>query len=272
MLWFLILLLAVIQGITEFLPVSSSGHLVVIQELFRQLGHPIPEKETLLLDVALHFGTVFSILIFFRRRIWDMLARDWRLIGLIVVASVPAGVAGVTLKKHFEAMFENPLGVGCFFFITGGLLLWGDWYSKRRQGETTCSELSCGRALWIGLFQAFAILPGVSRSGSTITAGLTAGMRRDEAATFSMLLAIPAIAGAGLLEGLKRFHSAPDPIFMLMLAVGVVVSFVVGLAAIWVLLRVLNQGHLKWFAWWVIGLGTVVVLWQLTCPCQQSGL
>jgi len=272
MLWFLILLLAVIQGVTEFLPVSSSGHLVVVQELFRQLGHPIPEKETLLLDVALHFGTVLSILVFFRRRIWDMVARDWRLIGLIVVASIPAGIAGITLKNQFEAMFEQPLYVGCFFFITGGMLLWAAWFSKRRQGETTCGTLTFGRALWIGLFQAFAILPGVSRSGSTITAGIGAGMQREEAATFSMLLAIPVIGGAGLLEAHKRYNTALDPTFALMLLVGVAVSFLVGLAAIWVLLRVLNQGRLQWFAWWVIGLGTIVVLWQLLWPYQAPAV
>jgi undecaprenyl-diphosphatase len=262
MLWFLIILLAVIQGITEFLPVSSSGHLVVVQELFRQLGHPLPEKATLLLDVALHFGTLLSILVFFRRRIWELVTRDWHVVGLLVVGSIPAGIAGFTLKKYFEAMFENPLGVGCLFFITGGLLLWASWYSRRHQGETTCHELSYGRALVIGVFQAFAILPGVSRSGSTITAGLGSGMRRDEAATFSLLLAIPAIAGACLLEGYKRFTDMPEQTFMLMLAVGVVISFLVGLAAIWLLLRCLNQGRLQWFAWWVIGLGSVVVIWQ----------
>jgi len=266
MLWFIIILLAVIQGITEFLPVSSSGHLVVVQELFRQLGYPIPEHETLLLDVALHFGTLLSILVYFRRRIWELITRDRRVIGLIVVGSIPAGIAGFTLKKQFEAMFENPLEVGCLFFVTGGLLLWA---SRQSVGDTTCHRLSYGRALLIGLFQAFAILPGVSRSGSTISAGIGVGMRRNEAATFSLLLAIPAIAGACLLEGHKRFSTLPETTFVIMLLAGVGVSFLVGLVAIWLLLRWLEQGRLQWFAWWVISLGTVVVLWQLLWPMHQ---
>jgi undecaprenyl-diphosphatase len=270
MLWFIILLLAVVQGITEFLPVSSSGHLVVLQEMFRQLGYPIPEHETLLLDVALHFGTLLSILVFFRRRIWEVLAWDRRVIWLIIFASIPAGVAGVTLKKRFEAMFENPFGVGCLFFVTGAMLLWASWHSRRKQGETTCHELTYGRAFLVGIFQAFAILPGVSRSGSTITAGLGVGLRRDEAAVFSLLLAVPAIAGAGLLEGCKRFTNVPDATFLAMLSMGVVVSFFVGLAAIWLLLRYLKQGRLQWFAWWVISLGTAVVLWQTFWPMKPG--
>lgn len=263
MLWFIVVLLAAIQGVTEFLPVSSSGHLVVVQELFKQLGYPLPEDKTLVLDVALHFGTLLSVLVFFWRRIWELISRDWRVIGLVFVASVPAGIAGVTLKKHFEAMFENPLGVGCFFFITGALLLWAD---RRPPGQTTCRELSYGRALIIGLFQALAILPGVSRSGSTISAGLGVGLRRDEAATFSFLMAIPVIAGAGLLEGHKHIKSPPEPLFAAMLAVGVLVSFVVGLIALWWLIRWLEKGRLHWFAWWVFGLGAVVIAWQLCCP------
>ncbi len=260
MMWFIIVLLAAIQGITEFLPVSSSGHLVVVQELFKQLHHPLPEKETLALDVVLHLGTLLAVVVFFWRRIWELIVRDWRVVGLLVVGSIPAGIAGFTLKKHFEAMFENPLGVGCLFFVTGALLLWAD---RRPAGDTTCRGLSWGRAFVIGLFQALAILPGVSRSGSTISASIAVGLRRDEAAAFSFLLAIPAIAGAALLEGYQRIKTPPDATFAAMLAVGALVSFLVGLLALAWLLRWLQQGRLHWFAWWVFGLGAAVIAWQL---------
>ena len=140
------------------------------------------------------------------------------------------------------------------------MLLWAD---RRPVGRTACRDLSWWRALVIGLFQALAILPGVSRSGSTITAGIGLGMSRDEAAAFSFLLAIPAIAGAGFLEGCKRITAPPEPVFAAMLAVGVLVSFLVGLLALWWLIRWLEQGRLHWFAWWVFGLGTIVIVWQL---------
>jgi len=265
MLWFTIILLAIIQGITEFLPVSSSGHLVVVQELFKQCGYPVPEHETLTLDVVLHFGTLLSVLVFFWRRIWELLTRDWRVMALVVVGSIPAGIAGFTLKKHFEAMFENPLGVGCLFFVTGAMLLWAD---RRPVGESKYQEMSYGRALVVGLFQAVAILPGVSRSGSTITAGIGVGLRRQDAATFSFLLAIPAIAGAGLKEGYDRIWKGGDfsmfhGQFAVMLLAGALVSFVVGLVALYWLIHWLEKGRLRWFAYWVFGLGYLVIVWQL---------
>jgi undecaprenyl-diphosphatase len=266
MLWFIIIFLAIVQGITEFLPVSSSGHLVVVQELFKQFGHALPERETLTLDVVLHVGTLLSVVVFFWRRIYELLTRDWRVIALVVVASIPAGIAGFTLKKQFEAMFENPLGVGCLFFVTGAMLLWAD---RRPVGETKYQEMTYWRALIVGLFQAVAILPGVSRSGSTITAGIGVGLRRQDAATFSFLLAIPAIAGAGLKEGYDRLWKGDQMSllhgeFGLMLLVGAFVSFVVGLFALSWLIRWLEKGRLHWFAWWVFMVGSLVVGWQLS--------
>lgn len=266
MLWFIIVLLAAIQGVTEFLPVSSSGHLVIVQELCKSLGYGLPEKETFTLDVVLHFGTLLSVLVFFWRRIWELLTRDYRVIALVIVGSIPAGIAGFTLKKHFEAMFENPLGVGCLFFVTGAMLLWAD---RQPVGDTKYQEMSYWRALIVGIFQAVAILPGISRSGSTITAGIGVGLRRQDAATFSFLLAIPAIGGAGLKEGYDQFWKGGNTAllhgqFGLMLLVGAAVSFVVGLLALSWLIRWLEKGRLHWFAYWVLALGSTVIGWQLS--------
>ena len=260
MMWLIIILLAAIQGITEFLPISSSGHLVVVQELFKQFNQPLPESEILVLDVVLHLGTLLAVVVFYWRRVWGLVVRDQRVIALLLVGSIPAGIVGIALKEQLENVFANLPAVGCLFFVTGAMLLWAD---RHPVGQATYRELGFGRALLIGLFQAFAILPGISRSGSTITAGLGAGLRRDEAAAFSFLLAIPAIAGAGLIEGLHRFKTPPDPTFAVMLAVGALVSFLVGLLALWWLVRWLEKGRLHWFAWWVFAMGAGVLLWQL---------
>ena len=258
MLWLEILILAVVQGVAEFLPISSSGHLVVGAALFDQFGHPITDK--LSVNIFLHLGTLLAILVFYRRRIYVLLKEDRRVIGLLLAGSVPAAVAGLILKREFQSSLETPITAGLMFPVTGLILLWA---ARHQSGSMTCRELGYGRALLIGVFQAFAILPGISRSGATIAAGLACGLRRDEAAAFSFLLAIPAIAGAGLLETIKLLgeSSAATPVGGL--ALGATVSFVVGLASLWWLIRWLDRGRLHLFAWWVIPLGAVVLAWQI---------
>ena len=146
------------------------------------------------------------------------------------------------------------------FLVTAAMLLWS---ARIRSGTTLCRELSYARALGIGVFQAFAILPGISRSGATIVAGMTCGLKRDEAATFSFLLAIPAIGGAGLLELVELMGRSPESSSPGVLAVGAAVSFAVGLAALGWLVRWLRQGRLHRFAWYLLVLGPVVIVWQL---------
>ncbi|MBN1591278.1 MAG: undecaprenyl-diphosphate phosphatase [Pirellulales bacterium] len=258
MLYLEILFLAVVQGITEFLPISSSGHLVVLAALFEEWGIHMDEKLTV--NIVLHLGTLAAILVFYWRRIWALLGADRRVIGLLIVATIPAVVVGVPLKKYGTEFLENPLLAGCMFLVTGALLL---WVRRCKPGETECRELSYSRALIVGLFQAFAILPGVSRSGSTIVAGLGTGLRRDEAATFSFLLAIPVIGGAGLLEVKDLVEQSGNGTPVLALIVGGLVSFVVGLVALAWLVRWIQKGQLHYFAWWVLALGPVVIAWQL---------
>ena len=146
------------------------------------------------------------------------------------------------------------------FLVTAAMLLWS---ARVRSGATACRELSYARAFAIGVFQAFAILPGVSRSGATIVAGMTCGLKRDEAATFSFLLAIPAIGGAGLLHFFELIRQSPDSSSPALLATGTVVSFAVGLVSLGWLVRWLQQGRLHRFAWYLLVLGPVVIIWQL---------
>ncbi|NQT36018.1 MAG: undecaprenyl-diphosphate phosphatase [Planctomycetes bacterium] len=253
------LVLAVVQGIAEFLPISSSGHLVILTDLMEQLtGQTIPEKLTV--SIVLHVGTLAAVIVFYRRRIVRLLGSDRRLIGLLIVGSIPAGIVGIAVQPYFEAVLGNTLLAGCMFSVTGAMLL---WTARGGGGSTTCVNLSYRDALVVGVFQAIAILPGISRSGATIVAGLGCGLRRDEAATFSFLLAIPVIGGAGLLDAVKLISDPPERASIGLLAMGAVVSFAVGLAALAWLVRWLQQGRLHRFAWWLFPLSATVIFWQL---------
>ncbi len=263
MLWLQVLILAVVQGITEFLPISSSGHVIVGASLFDQFGDVMDEKLTL--NIVLHVGTLGSILVFFRERIVALLGRDRRVLGLLAVGTLPAVAVGLMLKASpwgagIEQTLESPLVAGMMFPVTGALLLWG---MRHAGGELACRDVGYHHALVIGFFQALAVLPGISRSGSTIVASLGCGLRREEAAAFSFLLAIPALAGGGILEVIDLLRKGPGDTPADMLLTGGLVSFLVGLFGLWWLLRLIRRGRLALFACYLIPLGAAVVLWQL---------
>ncbi|MCX7427596.1 MAG: undecaprenyl-diphosphate phosphatase [Planctomycetia bacterium] len=253
-----IVFLAIVQGIAEFLPISSSGHLVVLAAIFEQCGIHLEEKLTV--NIVLHLGSLAAILVFYRRRVWQLLGADRRVVGLLVVATMPAVVVGLALKIYCEDTLKDPMAAGLMFFVTAAMLL---WTGRHQSGQTECRDLSYPRALVIGVFQAIAILPGVSRSGSTIVAGLAVGLKRDEAATFAFLLAIPAIAGAGLLEIKDLVAQGTGGLSAAALLLGALISFVVGLATLAWLIRWIQQGQLHRFAWWLLLIGPLVVVWQL---------
>ena len=197
------------QGLTEFLPVSSSGHLVVANAVLQGMGHA-KTPDVLEVNVALHLGTLLSVLVYYARDIAKLFTTNRHLIALLVLGTVPAAIVGVSLKKLVpestaDAILENPLVAGAMFPVTAAIL----WAASRwcSRGERDYRSITPRDALLIGLAQAAAILPGISRSGSTIAAGQATGLRRDAAATFAFLLAIPAIAGAGVLEALDIVDS-----------------------------------------------------------------
>lgn len=247
-------LLGAVQGLTEFLPISSDGHLVVASEL---LGL----ESSLGLTILLHMGTLAAILVVFWRPMIELLFADRRVIPLIIVGTLPAVVAGLLLKKFAEPWLTDPVLTGCMLPLTGAALLWG---ATAPAGEKDYQEMGFGRAFLIGLFQAAAILPGISRSGMTISSALRLGLRREDAATFSFLLGAPAIAGAGLLDFLEASPAERVALWTAPNLVGVAVSFVVGLAALVWLLRWLRQGRIHLFAYWVIPLGVAFTLWMLS--------
>jgi undecaprenyl-diphosphatase len=256
----LIVLLGVIQGLTEFLPISSDGHLAVAEALYEAVsGQHIPDA--LGVNIVLHAGTLGAILVVYWRRLWQLLGQDRRVLGLLCVGTVPAVVVGLPLHRWGGSFLTDPLLTGFMLPLTGLLLLWG---ARHPPGELDYPEIGYRRAFLIGVFQAIAILPGISRSGSTISAALALGIRRDAAATFSFLLAVPAIGGACLLEAKDLLVASPGQVNYAPLLAGATVSFLVGLLALWWLLKWLQQGRLHLFAWWCILLGAAVVVWQLT--------
>lgn len=249
-------LLALIQGVTEFLPVSSSGHLVVAQHF---LGWTL---DNVLLDATLHLGTAAAIFLVFRKDIRALVeglfARDaarkrasLRYAGFLVLGSVPAAAAGLAFKDFFERMFLEPRWAGGFFLVTAAFLFASSL--RKRPG----GALDAPKTIVVGLAQALAILPGVSRSGTTIATALLAGIERREAGRFSFLLGLPAILGAAVLELPGAPASSIPPV---LLAAAFAASFAVGIVALRLLLSFVERGRLHVFGYYLLVLGAACLL------------
>ena len=256
----LIVILAILQGLAEFLPISSSGHLVIAGAIFEAWQGIKLSADQTDVNILLHAGTLVAVFCFYRREILRLLTTDKRVIGLLIVGSIPAVIVGVPIKMFAGHLLNDPLLAGVMLVLNGGLLL---WIAKRQSGEVDYQQITYRQALVIGVFQAAAIMPGLSRSGWTICAGMMLGMKREAAATFSFLLAIPAISGATLLSVVDLVKDGGSGTAPSLLIIGMVLSFVVGLASLWLLIRWLRRGRLQFFAWWCIPVGLVVVVWQV---------
>jgi undecaprenyl-diphosphatase len=251
--------LAVVQGVTEFLPVSSDGHLALVEPLLWNSSNPRPQS--LDLTIVLHLGTLGSILVFYRGQIVELLTSDRRVLWLIILGTLPlvfiVAPVKLLLDDDFDALLKNVLVTGFMLPVTGAALLWSTYAGG---GERDYRQLTWRDSLLIGLAQTTAILPGLSRSGTTISAGLGVGMTRRATATYSFLLAIPALAGAGCYEALSMLrHGTQLSAAPTHLALGAALSFVVGLAALSLLSRVVERGRLSYFGWYCIALGVIVV-------------
>lgn len=258
--WIQAIVLGVVQGLTEFLPVSSSGHLVLAQAIF---GESFEFRDmAVAFDLALHLGTLVPVLYFYRadlrRILTSALSRPqldvmgwirgdearW-LAFMVVLGTIPTALIGLFLKDGFEALFHSPRAVSVALFVTG-LLLWSTRWSERAEGTRS---LGVWIALAIGLAQGLAITPGISRSGSTIAVALLLGLERDQAARFSFLLSIPAITGAAVLVA-KDGVGVPDGAWGA-LAAGCLSSMAVGYAALVLLVALVRRGGLHRFAWYL---------------------
>jgi undecaprenyl-diphosphatase len=261
------IILGLLQGATEFIPVSSSGHLVLVPWLF---GWDSPG---LVFDTVVHWGTLVAVLAYFWRdwlaliRAWVQGLRQWdwraplaRLAWMILLGSIPAAVIGFLLEDFFESLFGEPVWVSVFLLVTAGLLALSERLGERRKGV---DDLRWCDALIIGFGQAAAIAPGISRSGATIATGLFRGLRRPDAARFSFLLATPIIFGAGLFKLLDLLTMSNPLAQVPALAAGFVTAAIVGYLCIWGLLRYLQRGNLYPFAIYCacLGLFCLVVAW-----------
>ncbi len=270
-------LLGCLQGATEFLPISSSGHLVLAQHLLHV------RHEALLFDVWLHFGTLLAIFVVLRRPVGRLVRGMWRgivegiphpflfmkrpegadtyLVWLVILASIPTAIIGFSFKDLFEKLFEGNIRlVGIAFLFTAFLL----FLTKFRKGGDGSGGKGIGitplQALLIGAIQGIAIIPGVSRSGSTISLALLLGIARRDAGEFSFLIVIPAIGGAMILQTLQGIGALSDVQFLASALIGMATAFGVGVFALKFLLRLVNQGSFYRFSFYCFGMG-VICLW-----------
>ncbi|MCG2827933.1 undecaprenyl-diphosphatase UppP [Methanothermobacter sp. K4] len=265
------IIIGIVQGLTEFLPISSSGHLVLVPEI-------MGVKSSLAFDTVLHVGTLVAVVTYFWSDIVHMIRsfissltdipggnfREGieedpfkRLAWMVIIGTIPAGLAGVLFKDFFESLFNSITAVG-FFLIVTGLLLWGsERISARIKEKLPVEKLGVRDSLIIGGAQALAIAPGISRSGATISAGLFLGFERELAARYSFILSIPAILGAALIQ-VKDISAGMDLLGASMIA-GFIASAVSGYIAIKFLLKLIRERDLYVFAYYCFALGLLIL-------------
>ena len=257
------LVLGMVQGLGEFLPISSSAHLIIAPWLFNW------DNPGLGFDVVLHLGTLLAVLVYFKNDIillvkgfWHSLFKSTRdlqnniyqkLAWLLILASVPGAVIGKLLEEKAETVFRNPLLIAFTLSVFGLVVLLVDYYGKKAKNLDRITWLD---AVWVGLSQALAIIPGVSRSGSTMSMGLFLGFKREDAARFSFLMSIPIIFGAGLLKAKDAFSGGAS---LSDVVIGFISAAVFGFLSIKFLLRYLARHDFKIFVWYRFILAGVIL-------------
>lgn len=259
--WIQITFLALVQGFTEFLPISSSGHLILIPQLFGW------QDQGLAFDVAVHIGTLAAVVLYFRKDIW-LMTRDWsqsivtrqptsnsRLAWWVIFATIPAVAFGLFLNDGLEEALRDPLIIAATTIGFGVVLWWSDIKGKQIRDEYS---LSFKDILIIGFAQAIALIPGTSRSGITITAALLVGLTREAAARFSFLLSIPIITGAGLLKLKDLLESVSSVQWSAMIG-GVIISAITAYIVIALFLKWIQKIGMAPFAWYRFALGALLI-------------
>ena len=250
-------ILGLVQGLGEFLPISSSAHLVLIPWLFKW------NDPGLTFDIALHIGTLIAVAIYFwkdwlrliTKGLTDVRSTEGQLFWYLVAATIPGAVVGFLLEKKAETIFREPILIATMLILLGVLLYWADRKSVK---NIEMNRITFRTSLFIGLSQALAIIPGVSRSGITMTMGLLMGLTREGAARFSFLLSAPIIFGAALVK-LPFLISNPS-VITINFIIGILVSFVTGILSIGFLLRYIQTKNFLPFAWYRFILGSLVIV------------
>jgi len=262
------ILLGIVQGLTELFPVSSSAHLVILQSFFPDFQQP-----GVAFDVILHLGTLLAVFFYFRVDIWDMMksliptnltsipspvdaAESRKLVLLLIMGTIPVVIIGLLFREKIHAAFESPQAAAFFLIITGFLLFFSD---KVKIPRCDAKKITVTDSILIGIAQAFALLPGISRSGATITAGIFRRLNRTEAARFSFLLSLPAICGAVILE--SGYLKSISPAEILPYAAGAISAAAAGFLSLKLFFLIIRKARLKFFAFycWIFGIFTLLV-------------
>ncbi|MES2014509.1 MAG: undecaprenyl-diphosphatase UppP [Patescibacteria group bacterium] len=266
--WILFSILGLVEGITEFLPISSSGHLIVVRELFGATG-----GNSLAVDAVLQFGTILAVVVYFFKDLLNLAytalyritgrpvrKEDERLLVAMIIGTIPAFIFGLLLEHAMDTIFRNTHLVAYALIAGSAIFILADVVSKKKNSALGVESVGVWKALSIGFFQALALVPGMSRSGMTISGGLFLGLSREAAARFGFLLSVPIIAGAGLkkvleLSGTGAFGAIGAPLIW-----GSVIAFVSGLLAIHALLKFLRSHPLYVFAIYRVVLALLILI------------
>ena len=253
------LLLGIVQGLTEFLPISSSGHLVLVQAILK-----LPQTMVISFDIVVHLGTLVAVIAYFRRDLQRLIQGllKWeqpaiKLAWFLILGTIPAVIFGLLAKDYLEKLFGDAAATGWQLLANGVILIIADRLSGRRQ-ETQMNSLD---VILIGLGQAAAIIPGISRSGATMAVGMGRKLTRQAAAKFSFLLAIPAILGAGLLDLKHLFGGSYATIGAAAFWLGIISAAISGYLVIKFFLDYLGRGTLRFFGYYCLFIGAVMVVW-----------
>lgn len=275
MTYFEAIILGVVQGLAEFLPISSSGHLALLQHFFG-----VESDRVLMFTVMLHIGTLVSVFVMYWKDIWALIKelflmiadlitgkglrikeRPTRKLGLMIIwATVPTTVMGLLFNDFFESLNSKLWAIGIGWLITGCMLYFSE---KLGKSVKDIDKMNFRNGFFIGVLQGIAICPGISRSGSTMVGGLITGLKRDFAVRFAFLISIPSILGAAVLEIPAAMKASSAGLEMGPLIAGVVVSAVCGILAIKAMIRVVVDRKLKWFAYYVWALGVFTIVYNI---------
>lgn len=261
-----IIILGIVQGIAEFLPISSSAHLILVREIFK-IGFDVVGSIDLTFDLALHFGTLLAIIIYFFKDLWNLLkdgvtkgikTANGKIFWYLILATIPAGLIGFLFEDFFDSFFRQKLIIIAIALIGMGLIIY--FVDKNSKSNKTIKELTWKDALMIGCAQVFALIPGFSRSGTTITAGRLLKLNREEAAKFSFYLSVPIIAGASLITLIKSdtFNIIISNLGIFVL--GITISFIVGILCISFLLKYIKKHNFEIFMWYRLIIGVFIIL------------
>ena len=256
------IILGFVEGATEFLPISSSGHLIIVRHL---LG--VNDLGGLTFDAVLQLAATFAIVVYFWKDIWylfltfvnlirknPVMEKDRVLLYSIIIGTIPAVIFGLLLESYMDTVFRN-VQLVALTLVLGSILFW-----IAQKVATKDKDLSLGRGIWIGFFQCLALLPGMSRSGATISGGLLSGLTQEESVRFSFLLSIPVLLGAGLKKVFEVRHELFTSAFGSSLLLGSIVAFITGLVSISFLIKYLKNNNLDVFIYYRIGLAIAIFL------------